>query len=203
MSPGSNSERATLHRTLKVLRSAYFAPRKGLFNFWPWAQSATRYHNLIFEEDAPMKRVAVSTVLFLLAVLIIAGCGTSSSKTSSTTGGGMLMVAMGDATSDRIIAFGLTVNTMTLTGGSNPTVVSTPTQIEFVRNAGTFQPLVQAHIAPGTYTGATFTLSNPMIVAVDPVSHLPVQLTAALSTSTVNVTFNTPLMISASTAVET
>jgi hypothetical protein len=149
-----------------------------------------------------MKRVVVSTGLFLLAVLIIAGCGTSSSKTSSTTGGSMLMVAMGDATSDRIIAFGLTVNTMTLTGGSNPTVVSTPTQLEFVRNAGTFQPLVAAQIAPATYTGATFTLSNPQVVAVDPVSHLPVQLTAALSTTTVNVTFNTPLMISGSTAVE-
>jgi hypothetical protein len=149
-----------------------------------------------------MKRVVVSTGLFLLAVLIIAGCGTSSSKTSTTSGGAMLMVAMGDATSDRIIAFGLTVNTMTLTGGSNPTVISTPTQLEFVRNAGTFQPLVTAQIAPGTYTGATFTVSNPMVVAVDPVSHLPVQLTAALSTSTVNVTFNTPLMISGSTAVE-
>jgi hypothetical protein len=149
-----------------------------------------------------MKRVVVFTGLFLLAVLIIAGCGTSSSKTSSTTGGSMLMVAMGDATSDRIIAFGLTVNTMTLTGGSNPTIVSTPTQLEFVRNAGTFQPLVTAQIAPATYTGATFTLSNPQVVAVDPVSHLPVQLTAALSTSTVSVTFNTPLMISGSAAVE-
>jgi hypothetical protein len=147
-----------------------------------------------------MKRVVVSTGLFLLAVLIIAGCGMGSSKTTSSNGG-MLMVAMGDATSDRIIAFGLTVNSMALTGGSNPTVVSTPTQIEFVRNAGTFQPLVSAQIAPGTYTGATIMVSNPMVVAVDPVSHLPVQLTAALSASTVNVTFNTPLMISGS-AVE-
>jgi hypothetical protein len=148
-----------------------------------------------------MKRIVVSAGLFLLGVLLIAGCGMSSSKTTSSSGSGMLMVAMGDATSDRIIAFALTVNSMTLTGGSNPTVISTPTQIEFVRNAGTFQPLVTAQLAPGTYTGATIMVSNPMIVAVDPVSHLPVQLTAALSTNTVNVTFNSPLMISGS-AVE-
>jgi hypothetical protein len=148
-----------------------------------------------------MKRVVVSTGLILLAVLLIAGCGMSSSKTTANTGNGMLTVAMGDATSDRIIAFALTINSMTLTGGTNPTVISTPTQIEFVRNAGTFQPLVTAQLAPATYTGATIAVSNPMIVAVDPVSHLPVQLTAALSTSTVNVTFKSPLTISGS-AVE-
>jgi hypothetical protein len=106
-----------------------------------------------------------------------------------------MMVAMGDAPSDRVIAFALTINTMTLTGGTNPTVISTPTQIEFVRNAGTFQPLVTASIAAATYTGATITVSNPKIVAVDTTTHLPVQLTAALSSNTVNVTFANPLVI--------
>lgn len=106
------------------------------------------------------------------------------------------MVTMGDAPSDRVIAFALTVNTMTLMGGSNPTVVSTPTRIEFVRDAGTFQPLVTASIPAGTYTGATITVSNPQVVAIDTTTHQPVQLTAALSSSTVTVTFNNPLMVS-------
>jgi hypothetical protein len=122
---------------------------------------------------------------------------------SKTTPGvsSQMVVAMGDAPSDRVIAFALTVNTMTLTGGSNPTVISTPTQIEFVHNAGTFQPIVTAKIGAATYTGATLTVSNPQIVAIDSTTHLPVQLTAALSTTTVNVTFNTPLVINSS-AVE-
>lgn len=144
-----------------------------------------------------MKRVVTLTVWSIVLILIIAGCGMNNSP-KTTTGSGQLMVTMGDAPSDRVIAFGLTVNSMTLTGGSNPTVISMPTQIEFVRNAGTFQPLVTAQIAAGTYTGATIMVSNPKVVAIDATTHLPVQLTAALSTTTVNVTFNTPLTISPS-----
>lgn len=145
-----------------------------------------------------MKRLVLLATSSVLLILIIAGCGSNTSNT--TMGSSQLMVTMGDAPSDRVIAFALTVNTMTLNGGSNPSVLTTPTQIEFVRNAGTFQPVVTASIPSGTYTGASITVSNPVVVAIDTVSHLPVQLTAALSTTTVNVTFNNPLMINAATA---
>jgi len=145
-----------------------------------------------------MKRVVGLTVSTILLILVIAGCG-SGSKTTATSGSGQLMVTMGDAPSDSIIAFGLTVNSMTLVGGGNPTVISTATPIEFVRNAGTFQPLVTAKLSAGTFTGATIMVSNPKVVAIDTTTHLPVTLTAALSTTTVNVTFNTPLTISTGT----
>lgn len=145
-----------------------------------------------------MKRLAILTISSVLLILIFAGCGMNNSKT--TAGSSQLMVTMGDAPSDRVIAFALTINTMSLTGGSNPTVISTPTQIEFVRDAGTFQPLVTASIPSGTYTGATITVSNPQVVVIDTVSHLPLMLTAALSTTSVNVTFNQPLTVSAATA---
>jgi Domain of unknown function (DUF5666) len=146
-----------------------------------------------------MKRVVCLTVSGILLALMMAGCGMNNS-TQTNQGSSQVMVTMGDAPSDRVIAFALTVNTMTLTGGSNPTVVSTPTQIEFVRNAGTFQPLVTATIPSGTYTGASITVSNPMVVAIDTVTHLPVQLTATLSATTVNVPFNNPLVINAAMA---
>jgi len=142
-----------------------------------------------------MKR-AVALMVSSFLGLMIAGCGMNNSTTSP--GSGQLMVAMGDAPSDRIIAFSLTVNTMTLTGGSNPTVLSTPTHIEFVRNAGTFQPLVTAKLGAGTYTGATITVSNPQVVAIDTITHLPVQLTAALSSTNVSVTFQNPLTVNSS-----
>jgi hypothetical protein len=146
-----------------------------------------------------MKNFVILTVSSVLAGLVVVGCGTNHVSTPTPTNpapnSGQLTVAVGDAPSDRIIAFALTVNTMTLTGGSNPTVISTPTTIEFVRNAGTFQPLVTAQVSPGTYSGATITVSNPQVVAIDTTTLLPVQLTASLSSTTVNVTFNQPLMI--------
>jgi len=145
-----------------------------------------------------MKHVVSLTVFTIFLVLVIAGCGSSGSKTT-TTNSGQLMVTMGDAPSDRIIAFGLTVNSMTLVGGGNPTVISTATPIEFVRNAGTFQPLVTAKLSAGTFTGATIMVSNPKVVAIDTTTHTPVMLTAALSTTTVNVTFNSPLTIASGT----
>lgn len=146
-----------------------------------------------------MKRLAVLVTCSVLSVLFLAGCGMNNTS-KTTAGSSQLMVTMGDAPSDRVIAFALTINTMTLTGGSNPSVITTPTQIEFVRNAGTFQPLVTASIPSGTYTGASISVSSPVVVAIDTVTHLPVQLTAALSSSTINVTFNSPLMVSATTA---
>jgi len=144
-----------------------------------------------------MKHVVWVTVSSILLLLLAAGCGTSGSNT--TSGSGQLMVTMGDAPTDRIIAFGLTVNSMTLMGGGNPTVISSPTPIEFVRNAGTFQPLVTAKLSAGTYTGATIMVSNPKVVAIDTITHIPVMLTATLSATSVNVTFNNPLVISSGT----
>lgn len=142
-----------------------------------------------------IKRLAMLMASSIMVIAIIAGCGMSSTN-KTTAGASRMVVTMGDAPSDRVIAFALTINTMTLTGGTNPTAISTPTQIEFVRNAGTFQPVVTASLAAATYTGATFTLSNPQVVAIDTGTHLPAQLTAALSTNTVNVTFANPIVIS-------
>jgi hypothetical protein len=146
-----------------------------------------------------MKRVALFTFSFVL-VAFVAGCGSSNMTNHANNGTSSVLLSMGDATNDRIVAFALTVNSIALTGGSNPTVLTTPTRIEFVHNAGTFQPLVQTDVPSGTFTGATLTLSNPTVVAIDTTTHQPVQLTATLSTSTVNVSFGTPLMVSSSIA---
>lgn len=145
------------------------------------------------------------TALFMFSVILVAflaGCGSgkTAGNGANNSAPSSVMLSMGDASNDRIIAFALTVNNITLTGGSNPTVLSTPTRVEFVHNAGTFQPLIQVDVPSGAYTGATLALSNPKVVAIDTTTHQPVQLTATLSSSTVNVTFASPLMINASTA---
>lgn len=142
-----------------------------------------------------MKRTALLMSCIIL-VAFLAGCG--SGKMANNSAPSSVMLSMGDASNDRIIAFALTVNSITLTGGSNPTVLSTPTRVEFVHNAGTFQPLVQVDVPSGTYTGATLALADPKVVAIDTTTHQPVQLTGMLSNSTVNVTFGSPLVINAS-----
>lgn len=148
-----------------------------------------------------MKRAFLFALVGVLATAMLAGCGTKNpSTTTPTAGASQVVMTMGDAPADRVIAFALTINNMTLTGGSNPPVVTTPTRIEFVRNAGTFQPLVSAQVASGTYTGASISVSSPQVVAIDTTTRQPVTLTAALSTSTVNVTFNNPLTINNATA---
>jgi hypothetical protein len=146
-----------------------------------------------------IRRNVLFAIPVIFAILISAGCGSSSNTAAANNKSNALMVTMGDATNDSVIAFALTINSMTLTGGSNPTVISAPTRIEFVRSAGTFQPLVLAQIPSGTYTGATITVASPQVV-IDTTTRQPVQLTAALSNSTVNVIFNTPLTIGGSSA---
>src|SRR5579871_773533 len=98
-----------------------------------------------FLEEA-MKRLLLLTFSLVLIVFGI-GCGSGKMANNTTNASSSsVMLSMGDASNDRIIAFSLTVNSIVLTGGSNPTVLSTPTTIEFVHNAGTFQPLVQADV---------------------------------------------------------
>jgi hypothetical protein len=147
-----------------------------------------------------MKRL----ILLLAVAFVLVGCGgggKSNNPMTSTGQGASLTINAGDATNDRIIAFELTINSITLMGGSNPTVLSTPTEIEFAHDAGTFEPVSLTNVPSGTYTGATVTASNPQVVVIDPSTHQPTKLTTTLSASTINVTFNPSLMIGSSAMV--
>jgi hypothetical protein len=58
------------------------------------------------------------------------------------------------------------------------------------------EPLTLAHIPPGTYSGATLTVSNPEVVAI--VGGIPTKLNATLSSTMVNVTFSPNVTIGTS-----
>ena len=149
--------------------------------------------------------------LFLAFVLVSNGCGYSSK--SNGYGGNPITpgtvtynetMNTGDSFNDQILRFKLTVTSFTLTGMS-PTantgnLLSPPAQIEFVHQAGTFEPLALANIPAGTYTAATFTVSNPNVVVLN--GGTPASVTANLTTPTVTVNF-TPAITIVSTNIST
>ncbi len=54
-----------------------------------------------------------------------------------------------------VIAAEVTVTAITLNGGTNPSVLAKPTEIELTHNLATFEPLSLVSPPSGTYTGAT------------------------------------------------
>ena len=138
-----------------------------------------------------MRKIALVTILAMAVAFVAVGCGSGSSTGTGVTGqGSQLTVNFGDAVNDQIIAFELTINSITLTGNGNPSVLAKPAEVEFVHNAGTVEPISLLNVPAGTYTGATITVSNPEVVIVDPTTKLPVKLTATLAHTSVSPTFN-------------
>jgi hypothetical protein len=146
-----------------------------------------------------MKRAAV--LLCALAALL-SGC--SPGKVNGSIGGGAgasVLINAGDAVNDEVIVFQLPVTAATLAGGSNPSVLSTPAQVEFAENAAKFLPLSLTNVPSGTYTAVTLTVATPTVVIVDPNTQAVTPLTVALSSTTVNVPLSPAITIDGSPLV--
>ena len=139
-------------------------------------------------------------VVALACLLTVTGCGSNNNQTSSASAAGTV-VNFGDAPNDKIIAFELTINAITLTGGSNPSILAKPTEIELTHDMAAFEPLSLVTVPNGTYTAATLTVSNPEIVIVDPTTKAVTKLTATLSSTTVNVPFSPSVTIGTGASV--
>jgi hypothetical protein len=149
-----------------------------------------------------MKRVFLLLFISGFAVaLTMTGCGGDSqqSRTVGPTTGTSVMLQTGDAANDQIVKFELTITSITLTGASGTAntgnLLGGPAEVEFTHQAGTFEPLSLTHVPPGTYSGATMTVSNPEIVAI--VNGVPTKLAVTLSSNTVNVPFSPNVTIGA------
>lgn len=120
------------------------------------------------------------------------------SGVSSTT----VQVNLGDAPADRLLAVGVTVNSMTLTnvGGGSLPVLSTPRPIEMMQLMGTVTPLALARVPQGTYTGATMSFGNATVTHVDLATGQIVQRTVP-GPITAQVAFNPPLSVGATPMV--
>jgi len=130
----------------------------------------------------------------ICAMLVTTGCGSSTNATT-TAGANSTTISFGDAADPQVIAFEITVSAITLNGGTNPSVLAKPTEIELTHNLATFEPLSLVSPPSGTYSGATLSVSNPEVVVVDPTTKAVTRLTATLASSTVNVPFSPSVTI--------
>jgi hypothetical protein len=143
-----------------------------------------------------MKKVIVFTLVAL--ALVIAGCGGGG---TSTTNAGATNASLftGDAVNPAILKFELNISAVTLTGTSpTPTtgnLLTKPAEVEFVHQAGTFEPLALINIPQGTYSGATLTVGNPELVVVNGTT--PASVPVTLSSTTISVTFSPAITVSA------
>jgi hypothetical protein len=113
-----------------------------------------------------------------------------------------VQVSIGDSSADWVMAFGMNVNSMTLTNSSGGTVslLSSSTPMEMMQLMATMRPLGMMSIPRGTYTQATITLSSVSMGYMDPGTHQYIQRTMAGPFSgTVN--FNPPLVVGSTPSV--
>ena len=150
-----------------------------------------------------MKRIFLFTITTLAFAALFIGCsGGGNTPNTMTPLAGNTTINTGDAVNDQIVKFELTVSAVTLTGsgGTSNTgnLLSSPTEVEFVHQAGTFEPLAVVNIPAGTYSGATLTVSNPEVVVIN--SGVPTKVPATLTSSTVTITFSSVITITSSSS---
>jgi hypothetical protein len=151
-----------------------------------------------------MKRLATLLVLIAPLFLLMACGGGATSGTQPSNQAGAVFVTGEDAPVSSVVAFDITIHSITLNNGSTSVAaLSTPTAVDFGRLMGLRSLLGFNTVSPGTYNSVTFVFENsspaPVIDYVDlnatPISVQP--LTGSFSQTTVTVPFPTgkPLVV--------
>ena len=120
-----------------------------------------------------LNQVAKLTLTFMLVALIAlaAGCGGGGGTTAnnpgptpSPAGTTSTQVRFGDAPADSVIAFEVSVSSLSLTpaAGGAPIAVTVPAsnRIELTHASGKFEPFVAGNLPQGTFSAANLTLDN-------------------------------------------
>ncbi|MGZ7107072.1 MAG: DUF5666 domain-containing protein, partial [Candidatus Angelobacter sp.] len=149
-----------------------------------------------------MKRYLLLTVV-TVAFVLATGCGGNNGF--STAGPTNATINTTDGLNDQIVKFELSVSSLTLTGSGTTTntgnLLSKTSEVEFVHQAGSFEPLSLVNIPPGTYSGASLTVGNPEVVVMNnAVPPAPVKITATLTSPSVTVTFTAPITVTSNSS---
>lgn len=128
-----------------------------------------------------------------LLALVALGCGGGAAGQASSGGGSgsgsgtgsalstPVQVTLGDAPGDWVMAFGMTVGSMTLTasGGSTVSLLPAATPVEMMQSMATTLPMAMIQVPQGTYTQATVTVGSVTVGYMDPSTGAYVQKTMA------------------------
>ncbi len=111
-----------------------------------------------------MKKFIGIALSFALAIVGV-GCSSSSNSSTSSPQSANVFITGEDAPLASVVGFDVTINSITLNGSNNTSaqVLSTATTVDFARLLGLRSPLGFNSVPAGTYTSATFSLSNPVI----------------------------------------
>jgi len=146
-----------------------------------------------------MKRfLPVVCLLFLTAITIGCGGGSSSSMGPQSGQPASVFVTGEDAPLPSVLAFNVTLNSITLNNGSSDVpVLSAPQSIDFARLLG-LRTLVAFNTVPaGTYGSATIQLANPVISYPDLTTTPPsvATINGTLTNSTITVALTKPMVV--------
>ncbi len=124
--------------------------------------------------------------------LVACGGGSTSSTTNPGTPTSSALINVGDSPSDRIMAFAMTINSITMTRSDNTatTVMSTPTVVEMTRLMGSMQALSMLGVPQGTYTSATINAGSAAVSFMNPSL---MQKTVSVGSKTF--TFSSPMTV--------
>jgi len=137
---------------------------------------------------------------FSLAAALLLGCSSALSPATGSTINSPAVavpVLITDAPSAPLVAFTLTLDSITLTdtAGQTASVLSSPTTIEICHLNGIQAPLLTASIPEDTYVSVTITFSDPQITYINS-SGQPVTVSPTLATTSFKLTFPAPITIS-------
>jgi uncharacterized protein DUF5666/uncharacterized protein DUF4382 len=142
---------------------------------------------------------ALGFLLLSFAIISLAKCGSGSGAGSRQVGGAetAMQVSLSDAPADQVLSFQLTINSIVLTSSTGATagVLPAAATVEISHLQATAQPLSQVTVPPGTYTGATVSISG--------VTATYVNLSGQVASANFTGTFNVPVTFSPSLVVGT
>jgi hypothetical protein len=147
-----------------------------------------------------MRKVILTLITVLGASLFLTSCagGPGGNSTTQFSKSGTVFITGSDAPLASVLSFQITVNSLTLSDGSNSvSVLNAPATIEFSRLLGLRTLLALNSVPAGQYKSATVSISTPVISFLD-LSTNPAsvgKINGTLTTGTITVNFRQPLTI--------
>lgn len=162
--------------------------------------------NWLNKNQARCSGSAIGLSIAALAMAGFIGCGGGSTTApkpqpdpTPKPGTTQVQVNLGDAPADRIAAFAMTVNSLSMSSsaGSSVDILAAPATVEMMHLMGAMQPLGMVSMPQGTYTQANLVLGSAVVSYMDPGTMAMIQKTIP-GPMNATITFDPPMTVGAS-----